>query len=107
MNYVRLHETWPIKQVLKKSHVKYKSLEGGQDGPYHSPDYQTSFESKGLLIQKKFNTEFQDGGRLDFYNKNNFTYFCSTSHLDTSNKISMIIANLDLQVTRYFLPSFK
>ena len=29
---------------------------------YHSPDYQTSFKSIDLSVQKKFNTDFQDGG---------------------------------------------
>ena len=33
---------------------------------YHSPDYQTSFKSVGLSVQKKFNTDFQDGGNLGF-----------------------------------------
>ena len=29
-----------------------------------SPDYQTSFESIGLLVQKELNIDFQDGGHL-------------------------------------------
>ena len=33
---------------------------------HHSPDYQTSFESVRLTVQKKFNIEFQDGGHLVF-----------------------------------------
>ena len=34
---------------------------------YGSPDYQTSFQSKGLSVQeKKFNIDFQDGGHLGF-----------------------------------------
>ena len=34
---------------------------------YLSPDYQTSFESSGLLVQeKKFNIDFQVGGHLGF-----------------------------------------
>ena len=33
---------------------------------YHSPDYQTSFESICLSVQEKFNIDFQDGGRLGF-----------------------------------------
>ena len=34
---------------------------------YRSPDYQTSFESVGLLVQeKKFSIDFQDGGHLGF-----------------------------------------
>ena len=33
----------------------------------HSPDYQTGFESTGISVQeKKFNTDFQDGGQLRF-----------------------------------------
>ena len=28
---------------------------------YHSPDYQTSFKSTGLSVQKKFKIDFQDG----------------------------------------------
>ena len=48
---------------------------------YASPDYQTSFKSIGLLLQeKKFNTDFQDGGHLGF-------------------PIRMILATFDLQVT--------
>ena len=38
-------------------------------GFYRSPDYQASFKSLGLLIQGKFNIEFQDedyGGHLGF-----------------------------------------
>ena len=31
-----------------------------------SPDYQTSFESVGLLVQEKFKTDFQAGGNLGF-----------------------------------------
>ena len=34
---------------------------------YCSPDYQTSFESTDLSVQKKnFNTDFQDDGHLGF-----------------------------------------
>ena len=29
---------------------------------YHSSNYQTSFQSVGFSIQKKFNIDFQDGG---------------------------------------------
>ena len=29
---------------------------------YHSPDYQTCFESTGFLVQEKLNIDFQDGG---------------------------------------------
>ena len=47
---------------------------------YHSPDYQTSFKSIGLLFQeKKFNKDFQDGGHLRL-------------------PISIILATFDLQV---------
>ena len=65
-------------------------LQEGQDGPYHSHDYQSSFgKSNGLLIQeKKFNIDFQDGGYLCMSNLNVFSYFSSTSHLDTSNEVS-------------------
>ena len=45
---------------------------------YRSPDYQTSFESVGLLVQK-FNIDFQDVGQLGF-------------------PIGTILATLDLQV---------
>ena len=47
---------------------------------YHSPDYQTSFQSIGLLVQKKFSLDFQDSGHLEF-------------------QIRMILATFDLQVT--------
>ena len=48
---------------------------------YHSPDYQTSFESVCLSVQeKKFNIDLQDGGRLGF-------------------PVRMILAIFDLQVT--------
>ena len=34
---------------------------------YHSPYYQTSFESIGLSVQeKKFSIDFQDGDHLGF-----------------------------------------
>ena len=46
---------------------------------YRSPDYQTSFESVGLLVQK-FNIDFQDVGHLGF-------------------PIGTILATFDLQVT--------
>ena len=47
---------------------------------YHSPDYQTSFESISLSVQeKKFNIDFQDGDHLGF-------------------PIRMILATFDLQV---------
>ena len=46
---------------------------------YCWPDYQTSFESIGLSVQKKFNTGFQDGCHLGFL-------------------IRMILAIFDLQV---------
>ena len=28
---------------------------------YHSPDYETSFESAGLSVQEKLNIDLQDG----------------------------------------------
>ena len=46
---------------------------------YRSPDYQTSFESVGLLVQK-FNIDFQDVSHLGF-------------------PIRTILATFDLQVT--------
>ena len=46
---------------------------------YRSSDYQTSFESVGLLVQK-FNIDFQDVGHLGF-------------------PIVTILATFDLQVT--------
>ena len=46
---------------------------------YRSPDYQTSIESVGLLVQM-FNIDFQDVGQLGF-------------------PIGTILATLDLQVT--------
>ena len=34
---------------------------------YRSPDYQTSFESVGISVQrKKLNSDFQDGSHLEF-----------------------------------------
>ena len=34
---------------------------------YRSPDYQTGFQSAGLsVLEKKFNTDFQDGGHFGF-----------------------------------------
>ena len=48
---------------------------------YRSSDYQTSFESIGLSVQKKkFNIDFQDDSHLGF-------------------PIRMILATFDLQVT--------
>ena len=45
-------------------------------------------ESIGILVQeKKFNIDFQDEGHLGFSNQNDFSYFWSTSHLDTSNEV--------------------
>ena len=54
-----------------------------------SPDYQTSIESIGLLVQeKKFNIDFQDGGHLRF-------------------PIRIILATFDLQVTLILPMKFK
>ena len=51
---------------------------------YRSPDYQTTFESICFSVQeKKFNIDFQDSGH-----QNDFIYFLSTSHLDTSNELA-------------------
>ena len=50
-------------------------------------DYINKSESNGLSVQaKKFNIDFQNGGHLGFP-INNFSYFWSTSHLDTSNEV--------------------
>ena len=39
----------------------------GQDGPVLLPDYQTSLESVGFLVQeKRFNIDFQDGDHLGY-----------------------------------------
>ena len=46
---------------------------------YISPDYQTNFKSIGLLVQEKFNIDFQDGCHLGF-------------------PIRMILAIFDIQV---------
>ena len=63
---------------------------------YRSPDYQTSFEAIGLLVEeKKFNIDFQDGclgGHFGFPIGMFFCYFLSTSHLDTSNEVSSQLA---------------
>ena len=127
--------------------MKYQSLFSGQNknkrakmALYRSPDYQTSFESIGLLLQmKKFNIDFQDGSHLGFPNRmtlatsdlqvtsilpfesigllvqdkkvqnrfwtwllgwpswsdqNDFSYFWSTSHSDTSYQVSSQLAFL-------------
>ena len=56
---------------------------------YHSPDYQTSFESIGLSVQeKKFNIDFQDGGHPGF-------------------PIRIILATFDLQVTLILPMKFR
>ena len=56
---------------------------------YHSPDYQTSFESTGLSVQeKKFNIDFQHVGRLGF-------------------PIKMILAIFDLQITLILPMKFR
>ena len=36
---------------------------------YHSPEYQTSFESIGISAQEKFKMDFQDGSHLGFLNE--------------------------------------
>ena len=55
---------------------------------YRSPDYQTSFESTGLLVQeKKFNIDFQDGGQL--------------------KPIRMILATFNLEVTSILPMKFQ
>ena len=54
---------------------------------YRAPDYQT-FESVGLLVQKKFNIDLQDGGHLEF-------------------PIRMILTSVDLQVTSILPMKFE
>ena len=55
---------------------------------YVSPDYQTNFKSIGLLVQEKFNIDFQDGCHLGF-------------------PIRMILAIFDIQVTLILLMTFR
>ena len=56
---------------------------------FRSPDYQTSFKSIGLSVQKKKRKrDFQDGGHLGF-------------------PIGMILANFDLQVTLILPTKFR
>ena len=55
---------------------------------YLSSDYQTSFKSIGLWVQKKFNKDFQDGDHLGF-------------------PIRMILATFDLQVTLVLPMKFR
>ena len=56
---------------------------------YRSPDYQTSFESIGILAkEKKFNIDFQDGDHLGF-------------------SIRMILATINLQVTSILPMNFR
>ena len=42
---------------------------------YRSPDYQTNFESFGLLVQEKFNIDFQNGGHVGFQTRTDLTIF--------------------------------
>ena len=53
-----------------------------------SPDYQTSFESIGLLVQYRFSR--MRPSRIS--NQNDFSYFWFTCHLDTSNEVSSQLA---------------
>ena len=56
---------------------------------YGSPDYQTSFKSTGLSVQKKtFNIDFQDGGHPGF-------------------PIRMTLATFDLHVTLILPMKFR
>ena len=55
---------------------------------YRSPDYQTSFESSGLAVQKKFNIDFQDAAHLGF-------------------PMRMIIVTFDLQVISILSMKFQ
>ena len=57
----------------------------GQNGPVSLTWISDKFESNGLLVPEKFNIDFQDDGHLGDSNQNNFSYFWSTSHLDTLN----------------------
>ena len=63
---------------------------------YRSPDYQTSFESVGLFVQKeKFNVDFQDGshgGHLGFPIRIILATLLSTSDLNISNEVSCLLA---------------
>ena len=76
---------------------------------YHSPDYQPSFESIGLLFQeKKFNTDFQDWRPFWISNQKRKTDFQDDGyggHLEFPN--GTILANFDLQVTLVLSTSFK
>ena len=56
---------------------------------YKPPGYfLSSFESMGLLVQEKFKIDFQDGRISWISNQNDFSYFWSTCHPDTSYKVS-------------------
>ena len=58
---------------------------------YCSSDYQTSFESVGLWVQeKKFNTDFQDGGHLGFPIRTILATFLSTLIVLGVNDMSTI-----------------
>ena len=60
---------------------------------YRSPDYQTSFESIDLPVpEKNFNMDFLRWRSSWISNQNNFSYFWSTSQLDTSNEASSQLA---------------
>ena len=62
---------------------------------YHSPEYKTSFESVGLLVQKTFNIDFQDGshnGHLGFPITIILAFFLFTSQPDASYQVSCQLA---------------
>ena len=59
--------------------LNHRTRQEGQNGPVLL-DLQTSFESISLLVQEKFNVDFQDGCHLGF-------------------PIQTILASFDLQVT--------
>ena len=50
----------------------------------------TSCNSNGVSVQEeKLNTDVQDGGNEDHLGSECFSYFSFTSHLNTSNEVSM------------------
>ena len=55
---------------------------------YKSPQYcLSSFESIALSVQEKFKTDFQDGSQPWIFDRNNFSYFRSTSHSNSSYEV--------------------
>ena len=66
-----------MKKYLSRYPVIYSKYKRAKMALYRSPAYQTSFESNGLLVKEKFN---------EIFNQNAFSYFWSTSHLNTYMK---------------------